>query len=65
MGTQFLLTTQGKNFFFILRTKCVCRHKTATFAEANEMIDYYICFYNYERIRLKTGEALLVRRLSN
>lgn len=54
-----------ENFFFILRTKCVCRHKTATFAEANEMIDYYICFYNYERIRLKTGEALLVRRLSN
>ncbi len=51
-------------FFFILKTKCIYRHKPATFAEANEMIDRYIHFYNHERIQLKTGEAPLARRLS-
>ena len=30
-----------------------------TFAEANEMIDRYIYFYNHERIQLKTGETPL------
>ena len=33
--------------------------------EANEMIDRYICFYNHERIQLKTGEAPLARRHSS
>ena len=28
------------------------------------MIDRFLCFYNHERIQLKTGEALLSRRLS-
>ena len=46
------------------KTECIYRHKPATFAEANEMIDRYICFYNHERIQLKTGEAPLARRLS-
>ncbi|WP_420875790.1 hypothetical protein [Pseudoflavonifractor phocaeensis] len=32
--------------------------------EANEMIDHYLHFYNYERIQLNAGEAPLVRRLS-
>ena len=54
----------AENFFAILKTECIYRHKPATFAEANEMIDRYIYFYNHERIQLKTGEAPLARRLS-
>ena len=54
----------AENFFSILKTECIYRHKPATFSEANEMIDRYIHFYNHERIQLKTGEAPLVRRLS-
>ncbi|HIV88037.1 MAG TPA: IS3 family transposase, partial [Candidatus Pygmaiobacter gallistercoris] len=36
----------------------------ATFSEANEMIDRYIHFYNYERIQSKTGMAPLTLRHS-
>ena len=54
----------AENFFSILKTECIYRHKPATFSEANEMIDRYIHFYNHERIQLKTGEAPLMRRLS-
>ena len=54
----------AENFFSILKTECIYRHKPATFSEANEMIDRYIYFYNHERIQLKTGEAPLARRLS-
>ena len=54
----------AENFFSILKTECIYRHKPATFSEANEMIDRYIHFYNYERIQLKTGEAPLAQRLS-
>ena len=54
----------AENFFSILKTECIYRHKPATFSEANDMIDRYIHFYNYERIQLKTGEAPLARRLS-
>ena len=53
----------AENFFSILKTECISRHKPTTFSE-NEMIDRYIHFYNYERIQLKTGEAPLVRHLS-
>ena len=54
----------AENFFSILKTECIYRHKPATFSEANEMIDRYIHFYNHEHIQLKTGEAPLARRLS-
>ena len=54
----------AENFFSILKTECIYRHKPATFAQANEMIDRYIYFYNHERIQLKTGEAPLARYLS-
>ena len=54
----------AENFFSILKTECIYRHKPATFSEANEMIDRYIHFYNHERIQLKTGEAPLAQRLS-
>ena len=54
----------AENFFSILKTECIYRHKPATFSEANEMIDRYIHFYNHERIQLKTGEAPLAQRFS-
>ena len=54
----------AENFFSILKTECIYRHKPATFAEANDMIDRYIHFYNHERIQLKTGVAPLSLRHS-
>ena len=54
----------AENFFSILKTECIYRHKPATFSEADEMIDRYIHFYNYERIQFKTGETPLAQRLS-
>ena len=54
----------AENFFSILKTKCIYRHKPASFCEANEMIDRYINFYNHERIQLKTGVAPLTLRHS-
>ena len=52
----------AENFFSILKTECIYRHKPASFCEANEMIDRYINFYNHERIQLKTGVAPLTLR---
>ena len=40
----------AENFFSILKTECIYRHKPATFSEANEMIDRYIHFYNHDVI---------------
>ena len=54
----------AENFFSILKTECIYRHKPASFCEANEMIDRYIDFYNHERIQLKTGVAPLTLRHS-
>ena len=54
----------AENFFSILKTECIYRHKPASFEEANHIIDRFIYFYNHERIQLKTGEAPLTRRLS-
>ena len=45
----------AENFFSILKVECLYRHKPATFREANDLIDRYIHFYNYERIQFKTG----------
>lgn len=39
-----------ENFFYILKTECIYRHKPATFSQAKELIDCYIYFYNNERI---------------
>ena len=55
----------AENFFSILKTECIYRHKPATFAQANEMIDRYIHFYNHERIQYKTGVAPLSLRHSS
>lgn len=54
----------AENFFSILKTECIYRHKPKTFSEANNMIDRYIIFYNHERIQLKTGVAPLTLRHS-
>ena len=54
----------AENFFSILKTECIYRHKPATFKEANEMINRYIHFYNHERIQTKTGVAPLTLRHS-
>ena len=54
----------AENFFGILKTECIYRHKPATFEEANKMIDDYIYFYNHERIQLKTGLPPLSLRQS-
>ena len=54
----------AENFFSILKTECIYRHKPATFREANDLIDRYIHFYNHERIQLKTGVAPLTLRHS-
>ncbi len=54
----------AENFFSILKTECIYRHKPKTFQEANELIDSFIHFYNHERIQLKTGVAPLTLRHS-
>ena len=54
----------AENFFAILKTECIYRHKPKTFKEANDLIDRYIQFYNHERIQNKTGGAPLTLRHS-
>ena len=54
----------AENYFGILKTECIYRHKPETFEQANKMIDDYIYFYNHERIQLKTGLAPLALRQS-
>ncbi len=54
----------AENFFSILKTECIYRHKPDTLREANVLIDRYIHFYNHERIQNKTGVAPLTLRHS-
>ena len=54
----------AENFFSILKTECIYRHKPKTIEEANDLIDRYIHFYNHERIQNKTGVAPLTLRHS-
>ena len=54
----------AENFFAILKTECIYRHKPKTLKEARALIDNYIYFYNHERIQLKTGVAPLSLRHS-
>ena len=54
----------AENFFSILKTECIYRHKPKTLKEADELIDRYIHFYNHERIQNKTGVAPLTLRHS-
>lgn len=52
----------AENFFSILKTECIYRHKPETFHEARLLIDEYIWFYNNERIQLKTMLTPLEKR---
>ena len=54
----------AENFFAILKTECIYRHKLNTFKAANDLIVRYIYFYNNERIQNKTGVAPLTLRHS-
>ena len=55
----------AENFFGILKTECIYRQKIRTFQQANDLIDEYIHFYNYERLQTKTGlSALSLRQAS-
>ena len=54
----------AENFFSILKTECIYRHKPKSLREANSMIDRFIDFYNNERIQSKTGVAPLALRHS-
>ncbi len=44
----------AENFFSILKAECIYRTKFKTFADAKQLIDDYIYFYNHQRIQLKT-----------
>ena len=52
----------AENFFSILKTECIYRTKIATLAEARELIDEYIYFYNHQRIQSKTKLTPLEKR---
>ena len=54
----------AENFFSILKTECIYRHKPKTLKEADDLIGRYIYFYNHERIQNKTGVAPLTLRHS-
>lgn len=46
-----------ENFFGHLKEEALRQYKIPTFQEAHQIIDDYICFYNYERIQLKTKQT--------
>ena len=52
----------AENFFSILKSECIYRHKVTSFEQARLLIDQYILFYNFERIQLKTKLTPLEKR---
>jgi putative transposase len=46
-----------ENFFGHLKEEAIRQYKSLSFEEAQQIIDDYICFYNYERIQLKTRQT--------
>jgi transposase InsO family protein len=46
-----------ENFFGHLKEEAIRQYKSLTFEEAQQIINDYICFYNYERIQLKTRQT--------
>ncbi len=46
-----------ENFFGHLKEEALRHLKTPSFQQAQEIIDDYVCFYNYERIQLKTRQT--------
>jgi hypothetical protein len=54
-----------ENFFGYLKEEALREFETPSFEQAQVIIDDYVCFYNYERIQLKTRQTpCLVRCLS-
>lgn len=43
----------AENFFSMLKTECISRQKIHSFEHAQQLIDDYIHFYNFERFQLK------------
>jgi transposase InsO family protein len=52
----------AENFFGILKSECLRRHKPQSIAHAKQLIDNFIYFYNNERIQLKTKLTPLEKR---
>jgi len=52
----------AENFFSILKSECLNRHKINSFDEAVALVDDYIWFYNHHRIQLKTKQTPLEKR---
>jgi len=46
-----------ENFFGHFKEEALRQYPIPTFQEAQEIIDGYIAFYNYERIQLKTRQT--------
>ncbi|SEP43697.1 IS3 family transposase, partial [Propionispora vibrioides] len=42
----------AENFFSILKAECIHRQKIQTLTQAQELIDDYIHFYNFERFQI-------------
>jgi transposase InsO family protein len=51
-----------ENFFSHLKEEALRHYTNPTFAEAQQVIDEYMAFYNYERIQLKTKLTPYERR---
>lgn len=47
----------AESFFSAFKTECIYLEKPKTIAEAKQLCDEYIDFYNYERIQLKRKEC--------
>lgn len=43
----------AENFFSMLKTECISRQRIESFEQAQQLIDDYIHFYNFERYQLK------------
>lgn len=43
----------AENFFSMLKSECISRQKIQSFEHAQQLIDDYIYFYNFERYQLK------------
>ena len=50
--------------FSILKTEYIYRNKPKSFEESGTLIDNCIYFYNYQRIKIKTGVTPLTLRHS-
>ena len=52
----------AENFFSILKSECIRRHKPKTPDTTRQLINNYVFFYNHERIQIKTKLTPLEKR---